>query len=160
MSGTMNGAPFARREFKFPVIRGSKFARVAIEAKSIVAAAIKSGAITRANPGICPKCFGPSASDEVLCVSCRSKKYSTLTPKRGSCPLRTLMCACGKEFETRQSKQDWCTRQCRNDHKKRRNSMLWQVEIPCGKCSTPFVRTRPQSKYCKSCSPYSGVKLG
>lgn len=154
MSGTMNGAPFARREFKFPVIRGSKFARVVIEAKSIVQAAIKAGKITPQKPGKCPQCAGQSASDDLLCLPCRGRLHSKGCREVRVYPIRSVLCACGTEFETRLPVQYWCSRECRLETKRRKNAASWAIEIPCVKCGTAFVRGRPQAKYCKRCSPY------
>ena len=150
MSGTMNGVPFARREFKAPFVRGSKFARVAVEAPALVEWARANGLI-KVDPakldGTCPRCGSPSKGGSLLCANCRASTASRANTKR-VCARRMLQCACGVIFETDRPKQIWCTQDCRRA--KRFPRQVWADGV-CIDCKQPFTRTRSHAMRCKPC---------
>lgn len=150
MSGTMNGIPFARREFKAPFVRGSKFARVAAEAPALVDWARANGLI-KVDPakldGTCPRCGSPSRSGSLLCAKCRATT-ATRANLQKVCPTRTLQCACGAVFETKQPKQFWCTPSCKKQHRKKTHE--WTNGI-CVDCNQAFIRTRSHAMRCRPC---------
>ena len=150
MSGTMNGVPFARREFKAPFVRGSKFARIAAEAPAVVEWARANGLI-KVDPikldGTCPQCGSPSRSGSLLCAQCRTKTASRANAKK-VCARRMLQCPCGAIFETERPKQIWCTQDCRRA--KRSPRQPW-VDGVCIDCNQAFIRTRSHAMRCRPC---------
>lgn len=156
MSGTMNGVPFARRELKAPLLRGSKFARIAAEAKQIVDEAKKAG-LVKCEPneplemrGICPSCNSPSRMGTQLCSPCRGKIIGRTVLAR-QYPPRMVQCRCGVVFETRQPSQMWCKPSCIKATK-RLQERTWNPEAVCVECNKQFTRSRPHARRCGRCS--------
>lgn len=143
----INGAVLTVRRSNAPLIRCSKFTRVAGEAKEIMAAALASGAAGyRTLPCQKQHCKDTADPGESYCAYHLGRKNKPLEKRfSGTCK------QCGEAFESAREDAIFCSKKCVSTwHSHNRT----QVKKTCVKCGRWFAMSRPRL-HCYRCKPKS-----
>jgi hypothetical protein len=149
----MNGAVLTVRRSNAPLVRCSKFTKVASEAKEIIAAAIKRGAVGF-RQAQCQKqhCKYDSQPGNIYCLHHLQMEKVTL-PKNYEVTCKN----CGTVFFATRLRSCFCKRQCLSQwHAK-------QPKVPvmknCVKCNRFFKTSKKSRITCYRCSPTDPKRL-
>lgn len=145
----MNGRQLTVRRLNAPLIRCSRFAKVAAEARAIMEQAIASGAAKMPNK-TCKHhtCNFVASYGEDYCSKHINGPQTTLSKKLAS------VCAhCASTFQAGNTRERFCSKECFVSYSPKASKPSRRA--PCEYCGKMYSSTNYSRRLCYTCSPKS-----